>query len=197
METAGIRGEIIVADNGSSDGSQATAEKLQRARSECRPRKATAPRSWAESRRRAGKWVIMGDADDSYDFLPHSALRGKTTSGIRPGHGKSLSGRHTAAGNAAVAPLHSAIQCFPGSADCSSIVLAAIFTVDCGLFARTQFLVSTCKRQEWNLPARWWSRLRRLVCGSPRSRPRFRRTAGLDRLTCAVGATGGDIFASY
>ncbi len=67
MARLGIRGEIIVADNGSTDGSQAIAESLG-ARVVPIPVKGygSALRGGIAAAR--GKYVIMGDSDDSYDF---------------------------------------------------------------------------------------------------------------------------------
>jgi glycosyltransferase involved in cell wall biosynthesis len=67
LERAGVRGEVLVADNGSTDGSVAIAEKAG-ARVVAVKEKGygSALRGGIEAAR--GKWVIMGDADDSYDF---------------------------------------------------------------------------------------------------------------------------------
>ena len=67
LQRAGVRGEILIADNGSSDGSQAIAEKLG-ARVVAVPAKGygNALRGGIEAAR--GEWILMGDADDSYDF---------------------------------------------------------------------------------------------------------------------------------
>ena len=67
LHSAGVRGEIIVADNGSTDGSRELAQKLG---ARVVPVKA---RGYGSALRggiaaAAGKWIIMGDADDSYDF---------------------------------------------------------------------------------------------------------------------------------
>lgn len=63
----GLRGEVVIADNGSTDGSIEIARKLG-ARVVNIPRKGygNALRGGIESAR--GRWVIMGDSDDSYDF---------------------------------------------------------------------------------------------------------------------------------
>jgi len=67
LERAGVAGEILIADNGSTDGSQAIAEKLG-ARVVAVKEKGygNALRGGIEAAR--GEWILMGDADDSYDF---------------------------------------------------------------------------------------------------------------------------------
>src|SRR5689334_6246289 len=67
MKTLGLRGEIIIADNGSTDGSQALAESLG---ARVVP---IAARGYGSALRGGiaaarGEWIVMGDADDSYDF---------------------------------------------------------------------------------------------------------------------------------
>lgn len=68
LREAGIRGEVIVADNGSSDGSVAIGERLGAwvVRVEAKGY-GNALMGGIEAAR--GRYVIMGDADDSYDFL--------------------------------------------------------------------------------------------------------------------------------
>jgi glycosyltransferase involved in cell wall biosynthesis len=62
-----ISGEIIVADNGSSDGSPAIAERLG-ARVVTVPRPGYGSALMGGIDAASGKFVIMGDADRSYDF---------------------------------------------------------------------------------------------------------------------------------
>ncbi len=68
MAEHGIDGEIVIADNGSSDGSQAIAASLgARVVSVAEKGYGNALRGGIEASR--GTYVLMGDADDSYDFL--------------------------------------------------------------------------------------------------------------------------------
>jgi glycosyltransferase involved in cell wall biosynthesis len=62
-----IKGEVIIADNGSTDGSQAIALRLgARVVSAAARGYGSALRTGIEAAR--GRFVIMGDSDDSYDF---------------------------------------------------------------------------------------------------------------------------------
>lgn len=63
----GIVGEVVVADNGSSDGSQAIARQ-HGARVVDVPRKGYGSALQAGIAAARGEFIIMGDADDSYDF---------------------------------------------------------------------------------------------------------------------------------
>ena len=62
-----ISGEVVIADNGSTDGSQAIAEKAG-ARVVPVPAKGYGNALMGGIQGARGKYVIMGDADDSYDF---------------------------------------------------------------------------------------------------------------------------------
>lgn len=67
MQKLGVHGEVVVADNGSTDGSQAIAEALgARIVPVCERGYGSALRAGIAAAR--GKYVVMGDADDSYDF---------------------------------------------------------------------------------------------------------------------------------
>ena len=62
-----MRGEILIADNGSTDGSVQIAEKSG-ARIVQVKEKGYGSALVGGIQAAAGKWIIMGDADDSYDF---------------------------------------------------------------------------------------------------------------------------------
>jgi glycosyltransferase involved in cell wall biosynthesis len=67
LRRAGIDGEILIADNGSSDGSQAVAERAgARVVVVAARGYGSALQGGIEAAR--GRYVIMGDSDDSYDF---------------------------------------------------------------------------------------------------------------------------------
>jgi hypothetical protein len=67
LERHGVSGEVIVADNGSTDGSLALAERLgARVVPVARRGYGAALRAGFEAAR--GRYVVMGDSDDSYDF---------------------------------------------------------------------------------------------------------------------------------
>src|SRR5580692_4958737 len=67
LQRANIRGEVVVADNGSTDGSQALARSCG-ARIIDIPTRGYGAALQGGIRGAHGKFIIMGDADDSYDF---------------------------------------------------------------------------------------------------------------------------------
>lgn len=79
LAASGVQGEVLVADNGSSDGSQRIAVE-EGARVVDVPRRGYGAALLAGILAARGRFVVMGDADDSYDFsrlMPFvDALRG-------------------------------------------------------------------------------------------------------------------------
>jgi glycosyltransferase involved in cell wall biosynthesis len=67
LERAGIAGEVLVADNGSDDGSRAVAERAGARVVEVAERGYGAALAGGIAAAH-GRYIIMGDADDSYDF---------------------------------------------------------------------------------------------------------------------------------
>ena len=67
LERTGIDGEVLVADNGSTDGSRAIAAE-HGARVVEVPVRGYGAALLEGTRQARGRFVIMGDADDSYDF---------------------------------------------------------------------------------------------------------------------------------
>ena len=80
IESGGLAAEIIVADNGSTDGSQVIAKELgARVVPVARKGYGSALIGGIEAAR--GRFVIMGDADDSYDFTAIAPLVEKLRDG--------------------------------------------------------------------------------------------------------------------
>ena len=67
IQRSGVRGEILVADNGSKDDSVQIAEKLG-VRVVRVKEKGYGNALRGGMQAASGKWIVMGDADDSYDF---------------------------------------------------------------------------------------------------------------------------------
>ena len=80
IEKLGVAAEIIVADNGSTDGSQAAAHDLG-ARVVDVARKGYGSALMGGIAAARGRFVIMGDADDSYDFTAIGPLLDKLREG--------------------------------------------------------------------------------------------------------------------
>ena len=80
MAALGVAGEVVVADNGSSDGSQSIATQAGARVVDVPTRGYGAALMFGIGEAR-GKFVIMGDADDSYDFREI----GKFLDGLRGG----------------------------------------------------------------------------------------------------------------
>jgi glycosyltransferase involved in cell wall biosynthesis len=67
LQEAGIAGEVLIADNGSSDGSIEIAERMGARVVRVKDRGYGSALMGGISAAR-GKYIVMGDADDSYDF---------------------------------------------------------------------------------------------------------------------------------
>ena len=67
LDTLGIQGEIVIADNGSTDDSVAIAKRLG-ARVVHQPLRGYGAAYLAGLSASEGKYIVMGDSDDTYDF---------------------------------------------------------------------------------------------------------------------------------
>ena len=104
MREHGIAGEIIVADNGSSDDSRTIAHRLGAVVVDVES-KGYGNALMGGIAAARGKFVIMGDADDSYDFARDPQVRGEAAPGVRSRAGLPVAERrrHGVAGSDAVA----------------------------------------------------------------------------------------------
>lgn len=80
LRRAGVVGEVLVADNGSTDASRALAEQAGARVIEV-PRRGYGAALTAGIAAARGRYVIMGDADDSYDFSRLEAFLEKLRAG--------------------------------------------------------------------------------------------------------------------
>jgi glycosyltransferase involved in cell wall biosynthesis len=98
----GIAGEVLIADNGSSDGSVQIATKAG-ARLEHIPQRGYGAALIGGIRAAKGRYIIMGDADDSYDFTQLDGFVEK----LRQGHHLVIGNRFSGGIEAgAMPPLH-------------------------------------------------------------------------------------------
>lgn len=88
----GIQGEVIVADNGSTDGSQSiAADKGARVISVRRPGYGSALLGGIQATE--ATYIVMGDADKSYDFIESVPMVGRLIQGIDLCMGSRFKGR--------------------------------------------------------------------------------------------------------
>jgi len=80
IEQAGVSGEIIIADNGSTDGSQDIA-LTEGARLVAVEQKGYGNALRGGIQAASGRWILMADADDSYDFSKITPFVEKLRSG--------------------------------------------------------------------------------------------------------------------
>lgn len=81
LERTGINGEIVIGDNGSSDGSQAIARR-NGARVVDVAVRGYGAALYAACTAATGRYIIMGDSDDSYDFEHLDGFVGKLREGF-------------------------------------------------------------------------------------------------------------------
>jgi glycosyltransferase involved in cell wall biosynthesis len=81
LERSGVSGEIVIGDNGSTDGSQQIAESLG-ARVVSVPMRGYGAALYGAISTARGRYCIMGDSDDSYDFEHLDAFVEKLREGV-------------------------------------------------------------------------------------------------------------------
>ena len=80
LQRAGVKGEVLIADNGSTDGSRAIATNLG-ARVIPIPRRGYGAALGGGIEAACGRYIVMGDADDSYDFANLDAFLSRLRAG--------------------------------------------------------------------------------------------------------------------
>ena len=152
--TTGSTGEIVIADNGSTDGSQAIAESLG-ARCVTIARRGYGAALAGGATAANGRYLVMGDADGSYDFRDAVAMVGKLIQGadlcmgsrfkggIEPG---AMPWKNRYIGN----PILTGIL--------NILFRSGISDAHCGLRALTRVSVrpaAPVRARAWSSPARW------------------------------------------
>jgi glycosyltransferase involved in cell wall biosynthesis len=82
LSRSGVRGEVVIADNGSTDGSQRIASSLG-ARVVDVPVRGYGAALAAGIEAARGRFIVMGDSDDSYDFSRLDAFVAKLREGAQ------------------------------------------------------------------------------------------------------------------
>ena len=91
LQRAGVKGEVLIADNGSTDGSRAIATNLG-ARVIPIPRRGYGAALGGGIEAACGRYIVMGDADDSYDFANLGRFSVSAARWCRPGDGQPVRG---------------------------------------------------------------------------------------------------------
>jgi len=150
----GIEGEVVVADNGSSDGSQDIALSLgARLENVARKGYGSALRGGIEAAR--GRYLIMADSDDSYDFSHIPLFLEK----LRQGYDLVMGNRFKGGVEPGAMPV---LHKYLGNPVLSFIgrlfFRSSIGDFHCGLrgFRRPASLSCTCRLRAWSSQARWW-----------------------------------------
>jgi glycosyltransferase involved in cell wall biosynthesis len=151
IRASGLMGEVIVADNGSTDGSVQIAEE-HGARVVHVPKRGYGAALSAGIAAARGTLIIMGDADDSYDFtdVPRFVqlregydivLGNRFRGGIKPG---------------AMPPSHN-ISVIPDLPRCTTLFFireSATAFAACADLRGCSMTSWTCRAREWSLPSK-------------------------------------------
>ena len=128
-----------------------------------------------------GRYVIMGDSDDSYDFSDLGPFVEKLREGHQLVMGNRFQGGIRPGRNAAPAPLFRQPDPDNNRSPLLLAARAAIFIAGCAVSSAVQFSRSICRLLAWNSRSKWSSRPRTISCGSRKFRPRCRPMAGVVR----------------
>jgi glycosyltransferase involved in cell wall biosynthesis len=194
LERRRLRGEVLVADNGSTDGSREIARAHGARVVEVEEKGyGAALRGGIEAAR--GRYIVMGDADDSYDFSDLDGFLAR----LREGHDLVMGNRFQGGIRPGAMPWKNRWIGNPVLSSAGRLLYSSpIGDFHCGLrgFARDPIRALGLRPRGWSSPRRWWCRRRCTASPSPRCRRPSRGTGGRARRTCGRGATAGGTSAS-
>ena len=151
----GISGEVIIGDNGSTDGSVEIAE-AEGARVIHVADKGYGNALKGGILAARAKYVLMGDSDDSYDFGHIMRFLEQLRAGSDLVMGNRFQRRYCKECHASAAPL----SWKPGANGHWKTVIsprrARTFIADCGDSGKIAFSAWTYVPRGWSLPVRWW-----------------------------------------
>ena len=155
LESAGISGEVIVADNGSTDGS---IELAQSAGARVVNVAAARIRQCASRRNPGGPRRLRSDGRlrRQLRFRAHPSICRATEEWLRSGDGQPFSRRHPQRSDAPPPPLSRQPRAHRNRPAFLSVRPAEIFTAASAPSAKTATSAWTSARPAWNSPARWW-----------------------------------------
>ena len=144
---------MIVVDNGSDDGCRELAAAAG-ARVVHEPRRGYGNAYLAGFAAARGRYIVMGDADDTYDFAEIPQLRRAARGRRRPGDGRPHEGNiHPGA----MPWLHRYVGNPVLTGVLNLIYRTGVSDAHCGMraFRRDTLRGSTCARPAWSSPPRW------------------------------------------
>ena len=157
LEQAGAEGEIVIADNGSTDGSQEIAREMG-ARVVDVPGKGYGAALMGGFEAARGRYIVMGDADGSYDFSSISPFIER----LRAGDDLVMGNRFRGGIKEGAMPF---LNRYLGNPVLSFVGRLLFPQLDRRLPLRAARLPprrpsapSTCRARAWSSPARWSSR---------------------------------------
>jgi len=194
VEKGGYSAEIIVADNGSTDGSQRIARDLGATVVEV-PRRGYGSALIGGIDAAQGRLVVMGDADDSYDFEAIAPLIDK----LREGYDVVIGNRFMGGIEPGAMPWSHRWVGNPALTFISRIFFnAPVGDTHCGLRALTKDAYERMRLRATGMEFASEMVIKASLkgCASPRSPSKLRPTAARARPTCAPGAMAGATCAS-
>ena len=176
LAAAGVVGEILIVDS-STDRHRASS-RSPAARACCSAPKRGLGRAYIDALPFVrGEWIVMGDADCTYDFRQPRAVRRGVPRRLRVRHGLALEGLDRARRDAGAPPVlrHAGHDVDPQPPVLQPVL--ATSTAGCAASHATRSSAWTCSRSRGSTRRRWCSSRCTWSCAPPRCRSRSSRTA--------------------